>query len=147
MTQQPKFQALAELVSQRRQERLEEIRRQSPHPPPFPETRERPQGPRQIALTFEDLSPVLDVFQRFDEASREIEWSFYSSSGEFLLQFGFSLAEGRYRIHSLHPELFLDRAEMRGYLEAINKRLGSGYPLLELVHERGLNPSIQRKAK
>ena len=143
---QPKFQALAELVSQRRHEQIQRIRNQSYHSGLFP-PEGKAENTKQIALTFEDLSPVLDVFQRFDEASREIEWSFYSSTGEFLLQFGFSLAEGRYRIHSLHPELFLDRSEMRGYFEAINRRLGSGYPLLELVHERGLNPSIQRKAK
>ena len=142
-----KFQALAELVSQRRQERIEEIRKQSPHPALFPESHEKPRGPKQISLTFEDLSPVLDVYQGFDEASREIEWSFYSSSGEFLLQYGFSLAEGSYRVHSVHPELFLERAEMRGFLEAINQRLDSAYPRLELVQTSGRAPIVQRKAK
>lgn len=141
-----KFQALAELVSQRRQERIEEIRKQSPHAL-FPETQEKPRGPKQISLTFEDLSPVLDVYQGFDEASREIEWSFYSSSGEFLLQYGFSLAEGSYRVHSVHPELFLERAEMRGFLEAINQRLDSAYPRLQLMQSPGRGPTVQRKAK
>ncbi|MFO1462646.1 MAG: hypothetical protein U1F66_02640 [bacterium] len=142
----PKFHALAELVSQRRQEHLDQIHRQQPQPCPFPEERDPIPAPSQMALTFEDLSPVLEVYQRFDEDHREIEWSFYSGTGEFLLQFGFSLAEGRYQIHSIHPELFLAREEMRGYCEAINRRLGTGYPLLELVLDAERKPLIQRKA-
>jgi len=144
---QPKFQALADRVGKRRQDHLNEIH-QSPNrdwgekkkakaPPSF----------QQSNLTFEDISPVLEVFQNFDEHSREIEWTYYSASGEFLLQFGFALATNHYQIHSLHPELFLAREEMRGFLEAINRRLGSGYPILELVLDEGRNPIIQRKAK
>lgn len=144
---QPKFQALADLVGKRRQDHLNEIHR-SPN-----RDWEKKQGGQaqpsfqQANLTFEDLSPVLEVFQNFDERSREIEWTYYSASGEFLLQFGFPLATNHYEIHSIHPELFLAREEMRGFLEAINRRLESAYPVLELVAEEGRNPRIQRKAK
>jgi len=144
---QPKFHALADLVGQRRQEHLDQIRHQQAQTGLFPEEEQAHPAPRQMNLTFEELNPVLEVYQHFDERAREIEWAFYSSSGEYLLQFGFSLAANSYQIHSLHPELFLPREEMRGYFEAINLRLGTGYPKLELVLDQGRNPQIQRKAK
>src|SRR5262250_3512067 len=94
-----KFQALADQVTQRRREHLEDLNRDS-------ELRDldlleggqaRPKA-EQIPFTFEELSPTLEVFQTFDEKGREIEWSFYTSGGEFLLQFGFGLASRQYEI-------------------------------------------------
>ena len=143
---QGKFQALADRLGQRRQQNLRE-RRPLPHyqpiHPDFEEEEVRPS--HQLSLTFEEINPVLEIYQRFDSREREIEWSVYSGSGEFLIQFGCRLDPGIYEVHSIHPELFQARDEMRGYLEELNRRLGTLYPALEL--NRGIEgtPVLQRK--
>ncbi|HKY63607.1 MAG TPA: hypothetical protein VJR29_09320 [bacterium] len=143
---QGKFQALADRLGQRREKNLRE-RRPMPHYEPifrdFDVEEVRPS--KQLSLTFEELNPVLEVYQRFDSRAREIEWSVYGGNGEFLLQFGCRLDGGVYEIHSIHPELLQSREEMRGYLEELNRRLATLYPALELLQDRDGKPLLQKR--
>lgn len=145
---QGKFQALAQRLGQRREKNLRE-RRPLPHyEPAFHELEveiEDVRPSKQLSLTFEELNPVLEVYQRFDSRAREIEWSVYSGSGEFLLQFGCRLEAGIYEVHSIHAELFQDREEMRGYLEELNHRLARLYPSLELLRGSDNQPLLQKR--
>lgn len=136
---QGKFQALASRLGQRRQQNLRE-RHPLPHYEPiFQHPEEEPViSSPQLSLTFVELNPVLEIYQRFDSREREIEWSVYSGSGEFLLQFGCRLDPGIYEIHTIHPELLQGREEMNSYLEELNRRLQTLYPALELTRgEKG----------
>ena len=143
---QGKFQALAERLGQKREKALRE-RRPLPHYEPVHRELEfeEPRLSQQLSLTFEELNPVLEVYQRFDSRAREIEWSVYNGSGEFLLQFGCLLDGGNYEVHSIHPELFQTREEMRGYLEELNRRLATLYPALELLCGKDGEPILQKR--
>ncbi|HCU25425.1 MAG TPA: hypothetical protein DF383_10445 [Deltaproteobacteria bacterium] len=132
-----KFNALGAALAQKRHERLHQIHKKSPSPA------EVSAAASQLELAFEEILPSIEVYQHFDEELREIEWSFYTPSGEFLLQFGFNLQERLFHLYSLHPELFLSREEMPGYLEAIQRRLEKLSPALELVEIPGRGPALQ----
>jgi hypothetical protein len=143
---QAKFQALAQRLGQRRQQCLSE-RRPLPHYEPiFQHPEEDATLPsHQLSLTFEELNPVLEIYQRFDSRQREIEWSVYSGSGEFLLQFGCQLDPGIYEVHSIHPELLQSGEEMQGYLEELNRRLATLYPALELQRGQAGEAILQKR--
>lgn len=143
---QGKFQALAQRLGQRREKNLRERRPMPHYEPIFRDLDvEEVRPSKQLSLTFEELNPVLEVYQRFDSRAREIEWSVYSGSGEFLLQFGCRLEAGIYELHSIHPELLQGGEEMSAYLEELNHRLASLYPALELLREKDGEPLLQKR--
>jgi hypothetical protein len=143
---QGKFQALAQRLGQRREKNLRERRPMPHYEPIFRDLKvEEVRPSKQLSLTFEELNPVLEVYQRFDSRAREIEWSVYGGSGQFLLQFGCRLETGIYEIHSLHPELLGGGEEMSAYLEELNHRLATLYPALELLRGKDGEPLLQKR--
>ncbi len=132
---QHKFITLADRLTQRRIESMEKLYR--------PKTETPPPHRRQLKLDFLGEEGALEVFHRFDSKSREVEWSYYTKEGCFLLQFGFCLVDQSYRIYTLHPALFQADAVMQGHLEAINQNLKAQFPSLKLICSQEEGPSIQ----
>ena len=131
-----KFNALADRILQRRLDHLIKI---EPHSTVLERGEEA-----QLPLAFPPPGAPLHIYPRFDEQSREVEWSFYSRKGEFLLHFAFSLKDHSFQIYSVHPSLWMATSEMNSYLEAIKTHLCGQFPPLTLVKGQDGSPSIQR---
>lgn len=141
----PKFNALAEKLSRRRLGHLSRVSR--PEEPAFQhKSFQIPQDPGinpQLPFPFARGEGTLDVFRRFNSASREIEWSYYSGAGEFLINFSFNLEDKSYQIISLHPGLLKSKGIMEKYLASLQKDLQGIYPGLELIRLAGEGPVIR----
>ncbi len=90
----------------------------------------------QISFCFDSAPRTLEVFHRFDPERREVEWSYYSDRGSFLLQFGFDLQSKTYQVHVAHPGLFLEDSKDSTYLQVIQDNLHRHHPPLFLSHEK-----------
>jgi len=136
-----KFQALANRVKKNRLEHLNQIENSPTEAVPYMARSKREIHGKQITLSFAGEPRAIEIFHQFDSQAREIEWSYYTEDGKFLLQFSFGLDRQEYQVHSFHPALFQDQREMKVYLNAIEETLGQHYPPLSLIRER--NGSIE----
>jgi hypothetical protein len=128
----PKYQALAEKVHLQRLEQLKQIHPFSDASQGMPFDLDEKRS--QLSFLFaKNQNNGLDVFQHYDSESRYIEWSFYSAEGEFLLQFGFSLNEVLYSLHSVNPELHRPSSPLGKYLRVIKERLKRHPKVLEFL--------------
>lgn len=99
----------------------------------------------QQSFPFASDYQALDIYHQFDPEAREVEWFFYSESGDFLLQFGFSLKDHAYEVYAAHPGLWMDSEKLHQYLPAIQNSLAEHYPPLELTHKDNGVVEISRK--
>lgn len=100
---------------------------------------------KQHSFPFSEDYHALDIYHQFDPEAREVEWFFYSESGDFLLQFGFSLKDHEYTIYAVHPGLWMQQQKLNQYLPAIQNSLAEHYPPLKLVHKDTGEVEILRK--
>lgn len=100
---------------------------------------------KQHSFPFSQDYQALDIYHQFDPETREVEWFFYSESGDFLLQFGFSLKNHEYQIYAAHPGLWMNQEKLHQYLPAIQNSLAEHYPPLELVHKDTGEVEVLRK--
>ena len=141
---QPKFQALANRVKKNRLEHLNQVEASQTEAVPYLARSRKEIHGRQIPLAFAGEPRAIEIFHQFDAKAREIEWSYYTEDGKFLLQFSFGLDRQEYQVHSFHPALFHKQKEMRAYLNAIEASLGQHYPPLALIRERTGNIEFRR---
>ncbi len=99
----------------------------------------------QIAFCFDSTPQKLEIFHHFDSERREVEWSYYSDRGDFLLQFGFDLQSKSYLVHVAHPGLFLEDTEESTYLQVIQAHLHRHHPSLILSHENNGQILLRRQ--
>lgn len=128
-----KYQALADRIRKHRLDRTGPWGRAKT--PPFLARSQKQIHGRQFSFSFAGAQKGLDVYHQFDPAEREIEWYFYTESGEFLLQFGFCLKNHQYAVYTAHPGLWLEDARWRPYRTALDTSLAGHYPPLKLVRQ------------
>lgn len=139
----PKFNALADKILQRRVDHLKKVGMQPEGEGSQPNFDLGDHEEVQLNLAFPRQSDFLEVFNRFDPVSREVEWSFYTPKGEYLLQFSFQLQDHSYVIQSIHPCLLSNSGGMGNCLQAINEHLSQHYPPLKLAEVKS-QPVIQQ---
>jgi hypothetical protein len=142
-----KFHALGDRIMHRRLEHLKSIelpQRGEDLDSSSLKLREEEEGGTQLRLAFQRQSRLLDVFHKLDSQTREVEWSYYGRSGEFLLHFALDLKNRAYQVFSIHPCLLSEGGEMKPYLDAINNHLRGHYPPLELAVDKLQGPIVQR---
>lgn len=144
MSQHPKYHALADRLMKRRLEHLNEVQTRRGEDDANPAKNRVSLHGKQIPLAFAQEPMALEIFHQFDTQHREVEWSYYTETGEFLLQFGFSLEDHSYQVYMTHPALFHDREDMDTYLTAIQESLSQHYPPLALARDDSGRVEIQR---
>jgi hypothetical protein len=128
-----KYQALADRIRKNRLDRSGGLGRVGS--PPFLARSQKQIHGRQFSFAFAGAQKSLDVYHQFDPLEREIEWYFYTESGEFLLQFGFCLKNHQYAVYTAHPGLWMEDAQWRPYRAALDTSLAAHYPPLKLVKQ------------
>jgi hypothetical protein len=134
----PKFSGLTEQVAQRRLAHLQKFHHEEAGEASAP-------AAKQLDI-FAEAADV-EIYHQYDPKTREVEWSYYTPDGRFLLQFGFSLVSRGYQIYSVHPGIFQDSEEMARFRQAIDRNLRGHYPPLELAWDSGKGPQVRRCAK
>ncbi len=139
-----KFHALADQVRNHRVEHLNQIHSR-PRRRRYIARTQQPLSERQIPLSFMGENRSLEIFHQFDAEARQIDWSYYTQDGEFLLQFGFCLNRQEYEVFAVHPGLFFPVEAMKLYRKAIEETLGRHLPALTMVKLGDGKVEIQRK--
>ncbi|MGH7831416.1 MAG: hypothetical protein ACREP8_14695, partial [Candidatus Binatia bacterium] len=140
-----KFSALAHQVTEQRLRHLRSLKPEPLRPEDhyYLRVSDDEDAGRQLRLGFQNQAKYLEVFQRFDPHRREVEWSYYTPAGKFLLQFAFDLKDLSFWIHSIHPALLQPASPMAPYLKAVNHHLAGRYPALQLLRDAKGEPAIK----
>jgi hypothetical protein len=144
MSHYSKYHALADRLRKNRLDRSQGLALQETSP--FLARSQRQIHGRQYSFAFAGAERSLDIYHQFDPEEREVEWFFYTETGDFLLQFGFCLKDHRYQVYSVHPGLWMqDDAQWRPYRQALDTSLADHYPPLKLV--RTSNGAVEIEAE
>ena len=138
---QNKFNALADKITQRRLDHQGRFPASEPVPIPSKTIKFQHRRPNpQLPFSFAGVASSVEVFHRLDPVRREIEWSYYTDRGDFLIHFSFDLKKKSFQVISLSPTL---GGGENSYLACLQEDLAGIFPGLELVQVAGEGPVIR----